>query len=510
MPPEDLSFAEHVQRFAADWGGVLGIVFMGVIAYVLWRTLKLMPRTKPVQIAPKAAQEIAWADIAGADEAKAELREVVDFLSDPKRFKALGAKVPRGVLLHGPPGTGKTLLAKAVAHESGAQFFSQSASSFVEMFAGLGAARIRRLFAEARKHSPAIVFIDELDAVGARRGSDHNSEREQTLNQLLVEMDGFATGENVIVMAASNLLEKLDPALLRPGRFDRQVFVAPPDVRGRRRILGIHTRGKPLGADVDLDVVAAQTSGLTGADLANICNEAAIFCARRGGDRLAAADFDGALERVVAGVLSSTTLNPREREVVAYHEAGHALCRELLATTERVHKISIVPRGSALGYVMNLPDEDSYLKTRAELLDQITVLLGGRVAEQVVFGAVTTGAANDLQRVAEVAHAMVHEYGMGSVSATARAMTDANVVSDATRRIRDEEQQAIIFEAERKARALVVGHRDALERIARALLEHEVLERAQLDELLAAPGLRVVAASRHEGPGAAGAGGGEH
>ena len=510
MPPEDLSFAEHVQRFAADWGGVLGIVFMGVIAYVLWRTLKLMPRTKPVQIAPKAAQEIAWADIAGADEAKAELREVVDFLSDPKRFKALGAKVPRGVLLHGPPGTGKTLLAKAVAHESGAQFFSQSASSFVEMFAGLGAARIRRLFTEARKHSPAIVFIDELDAVGARRGSDHNSEREQTLNQLLVEMDGFATGENVIVMAASNLLEKLDPALLRPGRFDRQVFVAPPDVRGRRRILGIHTRGKPLGADVDLDVVAAQTSGLTGADLANICNEAAIFCARRGGDRLAAADFDGALERVVAGVLSSTTLNPREREVVAYHEAGHALCRELLATTERVHKISIVPRGSALGYVMNLPDEDSYLKTRAELLDQITVLLGGRVAEQVVFGAVTTGAANDLQRVAEVAHAMVHEYGMGSVSATARALTDANVVSDATRRIRDEETQAIIFEAERKARGLVVGHRDALERIARALLEHEVLERAQLDELLAAPGLRVVAASRHGEPGAAGAGGGEH
>jgi cell division protease FtsH len=497
MPPEELTLAEHVQRFAADWGGVLGILFMAVIAYVLWRTMKMMPRTKPVQIAPKATQEIAWADIAGADEAKAELREVVDFLSDPKRFKALGAKVPRGVLLHGPPGTGKTLLAKAVAHESGAHFLSQSASSFVEMFAGLGAARIRRLFAEARKHAPAIVFIDELDAVGARRGTDNNSEREQTLNQLLVEMDGFATGENVIVMAASNLLDKLDPALLRPGRFDRQVFVSPPDVRGRRQILGIHTRGKPLGEDVDLDVLAAQTSGLTGADLANICNEAAIFCARRGAGALGAADFDGALERVVAGVLSSTTLNPREREIVAYHEAGHALCRELLVTAERVHKISIVPRGSALGYVMNLPDEDSYLKTRAELLDQITVLLGGRVAEQVVFGAVTTGAANDLQRVAEIAHAMVHEYGMGSVSATARAVTDANVVSDATRRIHDEEQHAIIFEAERNARALITGHRDLLERIAGALLEHEVVERAQLDALMGgAPGLRVVAASR--------------
>jgi cell division protease FtsH len=309
-------------------------------------------------------------------------------------------------------------------------------------------------------------------------------------------MDGFTTGENVIVMAASNLLEKLDPALLRPGRFDRQVFVSPPDVRGRRQILGIHTRGKPLAEDVDLDVIAAQTSGLTGADLANICNEAAIFCARRGDGRLGAADFDGALERVVAGVLSSTTLNPREREIVAYHEAGHALCRELLVTAERVHKISIVPRGSALGYVMNLPDEDSYLKTRAELLDQITVLLGGRVAEQVVFGAVTTGAANDLQRVAEIAHAMVHEYGMGSVSATARAVTDANVVSDATRRIHDEEQQAIIFEAERNARALITGHRELLERIAGALLEHEVVERAQLDALMgSAPGLRVVAAS---------------
>jgi cell division protease FtsH len=282
------------------------------------------------------------------------------------------------------------------------------------------------------------------------------------------------------------------------------VYVAPPDVGGRRRILDIHTRAKPLAPGVDLDVVATQTSGLTGADLANICNEAAIFCARRGGDALSQADFDGALERVVAGVLSSTTLNPREREIVAYHEAGHALCRELLATTERVHKISIVPRGSALGYVLNLPDEDSYLKTRTELLDQITVLLGGRVAEEVVFGAVTTGAANDLQRVAEIAHAMIHEYGMGSVTATARATTDANVVSDATRRIRDEEQQAIVFEAERNARRLVVEHRATLERIARALLRHEVLERAQLDDLMASQGLRVVAATRQPGPGGGG------
>ncbi|MEA2341307.1 MAG: cell division protease FtsH, partial [Solirubrobacteraceae bacterium] len=448
VPASGPSVAERVQAFANDWGGLIGLVFMGLIVYVLWRTLKLMPRTKPQQIKPHAAQEIGWDEIAGVDEAKKELREVVDFLGDPRRFKALGAVVPRGVLLHGPPGTGKTLLAKAVAKESGAQFFSQSASSFVEMFAGLGAARIRRLFEEARRNAPAIIFIDELDAVGARRGSDNNSEREQTLNQLLVEMDGFSSAQDIIVMAASNLLEKLDPALLRPGRFDRQVFVSPPDVGGRTKILEVHTRTKPLREDVDLGVVAQQTSGLTGADLANICNEAAIFCARRGGHAIAKGDFDDALERVIAGVQSSTTLNDHERRVVAYHEAGHALCREILQTTDRVHKISIVPRGAALGYVMNLPDEDSYLKTREELIDQLTVLLGGRVAEQLVFGAVTTGASNDLLKVAEITHQMVHEYGMGTSTAIARAVTDANVVSDLTRRIRDEEQQELAYEAE--------------------------------------------------------------
>jgi cell division protease FtsH len=507
--PLALTWQEHVQKFASDWGQALGLVFMLAIVYVLWRTLKMMPKTKPVQIKPQAAQEITWDEIAGVDEAKAELQEVVDFLRDPTRFKRIGAKVPRGVLLHGPPGTGKTLLAKAVAHESGAHFFSQSASSFVEMFAGLGAARIRRLFAEARKHAPAILFIDELDAVGARRGSDNNSEREQTLNQLLVEMDGFSGSENVIVIAASNLLDKLDPALLRPGRFDRQIFVSPPDVAGRFSQLQVHTRNKPLGEDLDLEDIAAQTSGLTGADLANLANEAAIFCARRGGHAIAKADFDDALERVVAGVLSSTTLNPHERRVVAYHEAGHALCRELLRTTDRVHKISIVPRGTALGYVMNLPDEDSYLKTREELLDQLTVLLGGRVAEYVVFGAVTTGASNDLLRVAEITHAMVHEYGMGTSTPVARAVTDANIVSDLTRRIRDEEQQDLAFEAERAARRLILEHRDKLEEIARALLEHEVLERdsiaaimhgvPQLERRPGEPGLRVVAMERQDG-----------
>jgi cell division protease FtsH len=479
------TFSEKLQQFGTDWQGFGSLVFIVIIAVVMWRVLKTMPKTKPVEIKPHANVEVAWSDIAGVDEAKMELQEVVDFLKDPERFIKLGARVPAGVLLHGPPGTGKTLLAKAVAHESGATFYAQSASSFVEMFAGLGAARIRRLFREASKHEPAIIFIDELDAVGARRGSDNNSEREQTLNQLLVEMDGFSSSGRVVVMAASNLLEKLDPALLRPGRFDRQVFVSPPDVEGRQRILGVHTKGKPLSRDVDLHKVAQQTSGLSGAELANLCNEAAIFAARRGAETVAAGDFDDALERVVAGVQTNTTLNEHERRVVAYHEAGHALTRELLDTTERTHKISIVPRGSALGFVMNLPDEDSYLKTRDELIDQMTVLLGGRVAEAIVFGAVTTGAANDLHRVAEITHAMVHEYGMGTATAGVRAVTDADIVSDLTRRIRDEEQQELAFEAQRAAYDLITGHRPKLEELAGALLERETLDRDEIDTIMA-------------------------
>jgi cell division protease FtsH len=503
-----LSVLDGVRNFADNWQSVFAILFMVALIFVLWRTLRLMPQTKPVQLKPEANLDVGWEDIAGVDEAKAELREVVEFLREPKQFVRLGAKVPKGVMLHGPPGTGKTLLAKAVAHESGAQFFSQSASSFVEMFAGLGAARIRRLFREARKAEPAIVFIDELDAVGARRGSDNNSEREQTLNQLLVEMDGFSSAADgrVVVMAASNLLEKLDPALLRPGRFDRQVFVSPPNVKGRERILRVHTANKPLRDDVDLHIIAQQTSGLTGADLANICNEAAIFCARRAGRAIAPEDFDHALERVIAGVQSSTTLNAHERRVVAFHEAGHALCRELLDSVDRVHKISIVPRGNALGYVVNLPDEDSYLKTRDELIDQMTVLLGGRVAEQVVFGAVTTGAANDLQRVEEITHAMVHQYAMGSGDAPQAAIKDQDALSDLTRRIRDEEQRELAFEAHRTAWELVTGHRELLDKIAAELLEHETLERAQIDHIMhgvprlerrrPVPDLRVAAAEK--------------
>jgi cell division protease FtsH len=496
------SIVQDIQNAAYSWSPVVMILFFTVLIFVMWRTLKVMPRVKPQQIKPASDQSVSFADIAGVDEAKAELEELVEFLRDPKPFQKLGAKVPKGVLLHGPPGTGKTLLAKAVAHESGAQFFAQSASSFVEMFAGLGAARIRRLFEIARKHEPAIIFIDELDAVGGRRGSDISGEKDQTLNQLLVEMDGFAGSGRVVVIAASNLLEKLDPALLRPGRFDRQVFVVPPDVRGREGVLKVHTRDKPL-AGVDLGIVAQQTSGLTGADLANICNEAAIFATRRKSATIAIGDFDSAIERVIAGVQSRRVLNTHEKQVVAFHEAGHALCGELLPSVDRVHRISIVPRGQALGYTLNLPAEDRYLKTREELLDYMTVLLGGRAAEQIVFGAMTTGASDDLKRVASIAHQMVHDFAMGTAGMGRSPDGDVQL-SETTLRIRDEERQDLVEEARRAAQRMIIAHRAELDALAHELLEHEVLERDSIERIMAgvprlerAPGvgLRVVAAA---------------
>ncbi len=496
------SIGQEIQNFAVNWEPVLMIVFFSVIIFVMLRTLKVMPRVKPQQIKPSSNAAVTFDDIAGVDDARGELSEIVEFLREPKSFHALGAAVPKGILLHGPPGTGKTLLAKAVANESNAQFFAQSAASFVEMFAGLGAARIRRLFAEARKHEPAIIFIDELDAVGGRRGSDISGEKDQTLNQLLVEMDGFSSNGRVVVIAASNLLEKLDPALLRPGRFDRQVFVTPPNVKGRLGVLQVHTRNKPLG-DVDLGLVAQQTSGLAGADLANICNEAAIFAARRQATQIDGCDFDSAIERVIAGVQSKRVLNVHEKKVVAFHEAGHALCGELLPSVDRVHRISIVPRGRALGYTLNLPAEDRYLKTREELIDYMTVLLGGRVAEQVVFGAMTTGASDDLARVAEISQAMVHDYAMGTASVGRSPEGDIQL-SETTLRIRDEERHDLVEEARRAAHKLIIGHRAQLDSLAHELLENEVLERPSIERIMAgvprmerAPGvgLRVVAAS---------------
>src|SRR5262245_23490239 len=452
MTPLLGTFMSGFENWALTW---LPIIFMALIVVLIAATLRYMPRTKPQQIKPESSEAIKWDDVAGAEEAKEELREVVEFMRDPKRFKRLGAKVPQGILLHGPPGTGKTLLAKAVANESNAKFFAQSASSFVEMFAGLGAARIRRLFRHARKAAPAIVFIDELDAVGATRGSDISGEKDQTLNQLLVELDGFGAAENVVVVAASNLLEKLDPALLRPGRFDRQILVTPPDLKGRRNILAVHTRGKPLAQDVDMESVARQTSGMTGADLANICNEAAIFAGRDHRDELRTKDFQAALERVVAGMQSRRVITEHEKQVVAYHEAGHALCSELLESVEKVHRISIIPRGKALGYTLNLPEEDRYLKTKEELLDYMVVLLGGRVTEQLVFGSVTTGASDDLRKVHEISRSMITMYGMGTELASKQLPADDYSMSDHTRRMVDEEQQYLTDLAHRRAAKLV-------------------------------------------------------
>jgi cell division protease FtsH len=459
----------------------LPLVFMAVILGVMVMLVRSMPRTRPEEIRPQSSPDIGWSDIAGADEAKDELREIVDYMRDPKRFRALGANVPKGVLLYGPPGTGKTLLAKAVAHESGAVFFSQSAASFVEMFVGVGAARIRRLFRAARKRAPAIVFIDELDAVGTKRGMD-SREHDQTLNQLLVEMDGFDSARNVVVIAASNMLEKLDPALLRPGRFDRQIFVSPPDVKGRERILHVHTRGKPVDEAVDYVLLARQTSGLTGADLANIVNEAAINAARRNSRRIQMVDFDHALERVVAGMQSRRTLTDHERRVVAYHEAGHALCGELLETVDPVHRISIVPRGSALGYTLSLPEEDRYLKTREELIDLMTVALGGRAAEDLVFGSVTTGAGDDLRKVATIAHAMVHEFAMGNGFTSLRV--EGADLSEATRRISDHEVHELADEAMRAALRILGQHRSQLDEIAATLLAKEVIEREDIRRIM--------------------------
>ncbi|MGA9857167.1 MAG: AAA family ATPase [Solirubrobacteraceae bacterium] len=471
----------NIVAWIHDWVPLLLMVALVGLVFV---TVRAVPRTRPSEIRPEQTPPIAWADIAGVDEAKDELREVVDYLRNPKRFRRLGATVPSGILLHGPPGTGKTLLAKAVAHESGAVFFSQSASSFVEMFVGLGSARIRRLFREARRHAPAIVFIDELDAVGTARGGGSDSrEYDQTLNQLLVEMDGFSAKGDVVVIAASNLLEKLDPALLRPGRFDRQIFVSPPDVAGRERILRVHSRRKPVAETVDYMLLARQTAGLTGADLANICNEAAIHAARRGDVVIETVDFDHALERIVAGMQSRRQLTERERRVVAYHESGHALCAELLPSLDPVHRISIIPRGSALGYTLNLPAEDRYLRSREELIDMMTMLLAGRAAEQLVFGSVTNGAADDLRRVANIAHSMIHEYAMGT-EVTSLRLAD-HPQSDAARLTHDAEVRALADEAFRSALNVLGRHRAALEQLARALLEHETVERDEIERIVA-------------------------
>ncbi len=472
--------------FATTW---LPLAFFGILiltSWLLWKTVGMMPRVRPTHVDSRAKSHVTWADVAGVEEVRAELMEVVDFLRDPKRFEQLGAKVPKGLLLYGPPGTGKTLLAKAVAHESGAHFYSASASSFVEMFAGLGAARIRKLFVEARKNAPAIVFIDELDAVGAQRtGHGFNREQDQTLNQLLVELDGFEGSEQVVVMGASNRIQDLDQALLRPGRFDRQMLVPPPDLAGREAILGVHTRGKPLGPDADLRTIARQTSGLTGAELANICNEAAIFAGRRAAQYVAQMDFDAALERVVAGLQQKKVLTEKERRILSYHEAGHALMAHLMGSAMELQKVTIVARGDALGYAFYLPEEDRYLHTKEELVDRMVVALAGRAAEEVVFGRVTNGAANDLEKVTEIARAMVFEWGMSDSVLSRTMRADNYALSEETKRLRDSEQARLTDSAYTDAVRLLQKHRAPLDRLASALLDKETLVREEVMEALA-------------------------
>jgi cell division protease FtsH len=446
---------------------------------------------------------VTFQDVAGIDEARAELMEIVDFLKTPDKYKRLGGKIPKGVLLAGAPGTGKTLLAKAVAGEAGVPFFSMSGSEFVEMFVGMGAARVRDLFAQAQQKAPCIIFIDELDALGKARGMNPmggHDEREQTLNQLLVEMDGFESNKGVIIMAATNRPEILDPALLRPGRFDRQVVLDRPDLKGREKILQVHTKNVSMGPDVNLVEIAARTAGFVGADLANLVNEAALRAARRGSETVAMQDFDEAAERIVAGLeRKNRVMNPVEKETVAYHEAGHALVAESRPNADRVTKVSIIPRGvAALGYTLQTPTEDRYLMRRAELLDRIDVLLGGRVAEEIVFGDVSTGAQNDLQRVTDLARHMVTQYGMSESLGLAtfeepRTNPFLNVTgtgrsreySEKTAQTIDDEIRGIIGAARERVRTTLTQRREALDALAKLLLEKEVVDRKGLDALVA-------------------------
>src|SRR5688500_16190921 len=472
----------EVGQIALIW---LPLLMFGLIIYLLWRTLQVMPRVKPKHVHATSRSSVTWDEVAGLEEAREEMQEIVDFLRDNKRFARLGARVPKGILLYGPPGTGKTLLAKAVAHESGANFYSQSASAFVEMFAGLGASRIRKLFEEARKNAPAIVFIDELDAVGtARAGGSFNREHDQTLNQLLVELDGFDESAQVIVMGASNRLQDLDPALLRPGRFDRQVLVSPPDLAGREEIPRVHTRGKPLAPGVELTQIARQTSGLTGADLANLCNEAAIFAGRKERTTILMEDFDGAMERVIAGMQQRRVVTEKEKRILAYHEAGHALLAYMMGDLLPIQKVTIVGRGDSLGYAYYLPMEERYLHTKEEFLDVMKIALAGRAAEQVVFGRVTNGASNDLEKVTEIARSMVFEFGMSEASPSRTMRADNYALSEETKRLRDSEQARLTDHAYEEAQRLLVKHRASLDRLASLLLERETLNREELHELL--------------------------
>lgn len=443
---------------------------------------------------------VTFADVAGSDEAKQELAEVVEFLKEPQKFAALGARIPKGVLLIGPPGTGKTLMAKAVSGEAGVPFFSISGSEFVEMFVGVGASRVRDLFEQAKKNSPCIIFVDEIDAVGRRRGAGmggSHDEREQTLNQILVEMDGFDTDTNIIMIAATNRPDILDPALMRPGRFDRQVTMDAPDVRGRRAILDVHVKGKPLATDVKLDRVAKQTVGFVGADIENLVNEAAILSARRNLRAIGMAEFQEAIDRVSMGPeRRSRVLSPTEKEIVAYHEAGHAVVAHHLPTRDPVNKVTIVPRGSSLGHTGYLPDEDGMLETKDRYRDKLTSSLGGRVAEEIVFGDVTNGATGDLDTVTKLARAMVTQWGMGEslgpiqygqrdeMVFLGREIQEYRNYSDRTAKLIDDEVRHLVEQSETRAREILLEHRAKLDLVAQRLLEIETLDADAFNALM--------------------------
>jgi cell division protease FtsH len=542
-PDENSQAAARIQQLMADAGvkytfesppisqGIFGVLTMIAFPLMIVALLYFFV-IRPAQMGGNQAlsfgrskakrvgengPKVTFEDVAGIEEATQELYEIVDFLKNTKKYTALGAKIPKGILLTGPPGVGKTHLARAIAGEAGVPFFHISGSDFVEMFVGVGAARVRDLFETAKAHRPSLIFVDEIDAVGRQRGAGlggGHDEREQTLNQLLVEMDGFDPNSGVILIAATNRPDVLDPALLRPGRFDRQIVVDVPDAKGREAILKIHSKGKPLDTDINLETLSRRTPGFTGADLANMLNEGALLAARRGHSKIQQPDLEEALDRVIAGPQrKSRVLDNHEREVIAYHEAGHAIVGELLENTDPVHKVTILPRGMSLGSTWSLPETDKYLVSEQELIDDITALLGGRVAEEIVFNQITTGASNDLQRVTQISRAMVCEYGMsdklGTLVLGRRShspflgrdyINDERNYSEDVAKMIDDEVRNIVDSCHARAQDLLTAKREVLDSLVQALLERETLNREEFLAVMSGSELPAKQLPIHEGP----------